>query len=152
MNQENFKLKKIKLNKKGGFDLEFKTTQISGEQSFESEVKRSEETPPHPDATKLMAECLPILKSVFEYPEENERVNVTGLKFTGKDKTAGVVLSGTLKTAGGQKVALNTPNLRYNVTAYGYEERLQELENELSDEAFGYLFAGKKAQIEIDLD
>jgi hypothetical protein len=145
-------LKKAKTNKAGGLYVEYSVEHVIGDEVFESTVKRNEDIPPHPDLTSIFEELKPMLTKVFEYKKDKANVKVIGISFSGSDDTAGAVITGTFKTSGGQKVALNTPRLRYNVTTYGYEEQLEAIHERLEQEVKEYLFEEKKAQLEIGLE
>ncbi len=76
-------------------------------------------------------------------------VIVTGVAFSGEDKNEGCIITGTLTTATGGKIALNSPRIQFGRTVFGWEEDLENDCGKVCDEAYEYLYDDKKGQVSI---
>lgn len=76
--------------------------------------------------------------------EKLEKIKVTGVALSGKDKNRGVVITGTYD---GQ--AINSRNIKYSGTKFGFEADLEDIVDSICDETYAFVFKGKRAQQEM---
>lgn len=87
------------------------------------------------------------------YNEMISNIEITGVSITGqmeddKDKRS-VVITGTMLQENGSKTALNSPRIKLANDQFKFEAYIQDIVNELEEEVIGYLFEGKRAQLEM---
>jgi len=79
------------------------------------------------------------------YDNVKQSVVVTGIKFTGDDKTAGVILSGKRTVSSGKSTKFETPSITLSATTYGIEEELSQTADMIKSEIYSYVFHNKVA-------
>ena len=81
-----------------------------------------------------------------------ERITITGVNISGdmhSKSGRGVIVTAKFKTLSNSVVPWNTPRIRLNVNAFGFEEELEENLGDLIEEVKAYLFENKKAQLDL---
>lgn len=73
-------------------------------------------------------------------------VTVNGISLSGEGNTEGVIISGTYTTPTNAKVAINSPRIQFNRDVFKFETELAELCNAVCEEAYEYIYEGKKGQ------
>lgn len=86
-----------------------------------------------------------VLNTIFQKYYDNARNNlrVTGIKFTGTEKTEVIVLNGKRILSSGKEVQFKTPGISLNGSVFGFEENLKTVSEYLKSEIFSYVFMGK---------
>jgi len=100
------------------------------------------------DAFKVVSK---VVENVYQDMISN--IEITGVSVTGEvdgDKDGrSVVITGTMLQENGSKTALNSPRIKLANDKFKFEADVQDILNELEEEVIGYLFEGKKAQLEM---
>jgi len=155
----NFKLRKISV-KKGSVNVEYTLSLPEGNEVFHLEPKVKYDYLPHADLTNVLSKYKPMLATDFYFDllkkdkidEIMSKISVNQVTLSGKDKTKGVSISGSIRSLNNLPLVLNSENFKYNGTKYGFEDSLQELEDELVPEVFAFIFENKKGQLTIFSD
>jgi hypothetical protein len=78
------------------------------------------------------------------YNKVKSNIRVTGIKYTGQDKTAGIQLWGKYRILGsGKEVDFKTPVITLDATVYGFEDDLKKIVENIKWETFLYIFYNK---------
>lgn len=90
-----------------------------------------------------------IMNKVFF--EQLKKISISGVSINGeidndKDKRS-VVIMATQLMENGSKTALNSPRIKLANDQFKFEADVQDIVNDLQEEASAYLFDGKKAQL-----
>lgn len=173
--KKNFRLSKIKLVKDGGLDVHYDVTETISNESYCNKYHVESAKDIHPDLRDLFERLCPIMGRVFnitsflsfiETPEFKatkaqkesaedfalemlENIDVRGVSYSGEGDNLGVVLTGLFTVSNNQKTAINTPRLKFNKEVFGFEEELEKIVGEIEEEAYKFLFEGKKAQLSL---
>jgi hypothetical protein len=76
-----------------------------------------------------------------------ENISISSLTISGlKDETS-VLISATMESKTGKKVAINSPLINLTNEVLGYENELEELTEDVIKEVHAYLFNNKRAQV-----
>jgi hypothetical protein len=78
------------------------------------------------------------------------RCNVNGLTFLGSGETFGVSITGSISTPTNGSVGLAVPKISFESDVLGYEEEVEQICNEITDEVYSYLILRKKEQTNIE--
>lgn len=174
-----FSLTKVKVLPGGGLDVHYEVTETIGEESYTNKYHVESAKDIHPDLAVWFKNLRPILGRVFNitsflsFLEVQEKmkeksisedlkdaarnfaeevlknIEVRGVSFSGTDDNVGVVLTGLYTVANGQRVAINSPRIKFNTVSFGFEEQLEEIVSNIEEEVYDFLFLGKKAQLEL---
>lgn len=173
--ENQFSLSKVKLLKNGGLDVHYEVTEAIGNESYCNKYHVESAKDVHPDLQKLFDKLAIIIARVFNITSylsivESEEYKATkkqkelaregadqmidnieprGVSFSGSNENVGCVLTAVYTCAEGQKVAINTPRIRFESLTYGFEEDLEEICRQIEEETYAFLFKGKKAQLEL---
>lgn len=153
-NIKNFKLRKLHVKKTGVY-LEFTIKVHEGAEVHDITSKNDYAFEPHADLTDTLAKYKPMIASVFYYDKLKKedsaeilsKMSVKSITLSGDDKTRGVLIGGEVRSINNRPLVLNTENIRYNSTKYGFEDSFEELEEALVKEAYAFAFEDKKAQL-----
>lgn len=173
MNEQNFKLAKVKLNPGGGLKASYSILTSEGVEPSGIERDESRSNAVHPDLLNLFDKCRRIIGDIFgvtaflpmleqiEVPGEKvsvakswaeerlEKIDVRGISWSGADTRAAVVLTAVYETPNGQKTAINTPRILLGGESFGFEEDLKDITDAIRNEVYRYLFEGKQAQMSL---
>lgn len=146
MKRENFKLKKVKVEK----NLVTIDYSIDGsDKEFTEKCKTS----PHPDLYKALGVFKPLMVQVCDMPEENdEKFAINGIVITEKKGTEFVMILSSYTVESGSKIAINSPLISMDTDYWQDQEKLGENSDMVVDECFEYLFKNKAAQLQIILE
>lgn len=173
--EKNFALTKVKLVKNGGIDVHYEVTETIGNESYSNKYHVESSKDVHPDLLNLFKRMRPIMARLFnitsfltlvdtdefkatkkqkdsarEFADEaTSNIEVRGVSFSGKDENVGVVLTGLFTFSNGQKAAINSPRLKFDLFTFGFEDELEEICEDIEQETYAFLFKGKKAQLEL---
>lgn len=173
--KEKFALSKVKLLKDGGLDVHYEVTEVVGNESYTNKYHVLSAKDIHPDLRELFNDLRPIMgrifnitsyKSMMATPDFKatkkqleiadlfadeclKNIEVRGVSLSGQDDNVGVVLTGLFTVSNNQKTAINSPRLKFNTETFGFEEELETIVNSIGNEVYGFLFEGKKAQLEL---
>lgn len=173
--KEKFALSKVKLLKDGGLDVHYEVTEVVGNESYTNKYHVLSAKDIHPDLRELFNDLRPIMgrifnitsyKSMMATPDFKatkkqleiadlfadqclKNIEVRGVSLSGQDDNVGVVLTGLFTVSNNQKTAINSPRLKFNTETFGFEEELETIVNSIENEVYGFLFEGKKAQLEL---
>lgn len=76
--------------------------------------------------------------------------NVNGITLVGEGETAGVMITGSIKTPKNGSTGLAVPKIAFGKSDLGYETDVQEICEEIADEVYNYLILKKKEQANIE--
>lgn len=166
--REDFNLMKFKLTKDGAVI----THHLAGTQP--QDVTAVVDVKPHPDLQKAMdqlklymATRLGLLggwdfarehlkknpnylqKAIAGHESAKDVCNVNGLTFLGEGETAGVSITGSIKTPKSGSVGLAVPKITFGKEDLGYEEDVLQITKEITDEVYNYLILRKKEQTDV---
>lgn len=173
--EKNFSLSKVKLVKNGGIDVHYEVTETIGNESYTNKYHVESAKDIHPDLRKLFNRMRPIMARLFNITsfltlvetedfkatkkqkqdarnfadEATGNIEVRGVSFSGSDDNVGVVLTGLFTFSNGQKAAINSPRLKFDLFTFGFEDELEEICEDIETEVYAFLFKGKKAQLEL---
>lgn len=169
--KENFNLTKVKLLPLGGLTAVYQLTEAQDGDVSVTDYQVTLSRIVHPDLKDKVAQLRSIVGRVFgvtsflsflegeKYPGmETARqfadglmnaYEVRGLSWSGSGERRGIVITALFKTDNGLKTALNTPCIKLASISYGFEEELERIAGEITDEVFAYLFEGKQAQLSL---
>lgn len=155
---DNFKLTKVKIdNSTGTVHAEYSLQLPEGQEVLNIDSKSDYSYLPHKDLTDVLEKYKPMLATNFYYDLTRKgevdnimsKIEVRGITLTGKEKTKGVKIFGVIKSENNIPLVLNSENLRYNSTKYGFEDSFQELEDALITEVYAFIFEDKKGQLKL---
>ena len=145
MERKDFQLSKAKLVD-GGLEVTYKKIITNGDEVYTSKIHEECTREYHPDLRNSFKACDDCFNEVFSV---KDKIETRGISLSGVGDNTGVVLTGVYTTANGQKVAVNSPRIRFGSDSFGFEEELEELVHTIEDELFAYLYEGKQAQLEL---
>lgn len=169
-----FALSKVKMLKDGGLDVHYEVTETIGNESYTNKYHVESAKDIHPDLRECFVRLRPIMGRIFNITsflsmieanfkatkvqqemarnfanEMLQNIDVCGVSYSGQDDNVGVVLSGVFTVSNNQKVAINSPRLKFNTITFGFEEELEDITATIEAEVYAFLFNGKKAQLEL---
>ena len=152
-----FNLSEMLIKSNGTVHIEYKSNIADGQEVLNITSKEEFGYLPHKDLTDVLQKYKPMLATCFYYDLTRKgevdnilsKITVTGIKLTGSDKTRGIVIKGSIKSKNNRNMPLNTENLRYNSTKYGFEDSFQELEEAIINEAYAFIFEDKRGQLKL---
>lgn len=169
-----FALSKVKMLKDGGLDVHYEVTETIGNESYTNKYHVESAKDIHPDLRECFDRLRPIMGRIFNITsflsmieanfkatkvqqemarnfanEMLQNIDVRGVSYSGQDDNVGVVLSGVFTVSNNQKVAINSPRLKFNTITFGFEEELEDITATIETEVYAFLFKGKKAQLEL---
>jgi len=173
--EKNFALSKVKIVKDGGLDVHFEVTEVINEESYINKYHVESAKDIHPDLRNCFKELMPIVGRIFnvtsfltmieadefkasanqEKASRNfakeliEKIEVRGISLSGNDDNVAVIITSVLEVLKGQKVCINSPRIKFSNDNYGFEEELEDIILRIEQEAYQFLFKGKKAQLEL---
>lgn len=169
-----FALSKVKMLKDGGLDVHYEVTETIGNENYTNKYHVESAKDIHPDLRECFDRLRPIMGRIFNITsflsmieanfkatkvqqemarnfanEMLQNIDVRGVSYSGQDDNVGVVLSGVFTVSNNQKVAINSPRLKFNTITFGFEEELEDITATIEIEVYAFLFKGKKAQLEL---
>lgn len=173
--EDKFALSKVKMLKDGGLDVHYEVTEVVGEESYTNKYHVESAKDIHPDLRVLFDRLKPIMGRIFnitsflsmmeiaefkatkkqqdtarEFADEMlDNIEVRGVSLSGMGDNVGVVLTGLFTVANNQKVAINSPRMKFNTETFGFEEELESIVTDIEREVYAFLFKGKKAQMDL---
>lgn len=173
--EKSFALSKVKTLKDGGLDVHYEVTETIGNESYTNKYHVESAKDIHPDLRKCFDRLRPIMGRIFNITsflsmvetydfkanknqkevarnfadEMLKNIEVRGVSYSGQDDNVGVVLTGLFTVSNNQKTAINSPRLKFNTEAFGFEEELEAIVADIENEVYAFLFKGKKAQLEL---
>lgn len=96
------------------------------------------------DAFKVVK---PIIRR--EYKSVLNKITITSVSLSGSEETQGVVISGKMLQENGTSIAMNTPNIKLKQENFGFESELSDKLDDVVNEAWEFLYNGKKQQYEM---
>jgi hypothetical protein len=139
-----FMMKKIHVDKKNviitynlsGSD---KTMTVTGKDS------------PHPDMHIALRVFRPLMVEMFEqHNSEGVEYSINGITLSSLKGKEQVLISTTYTLKSGQKVCINSPNVRLEGDDWENQKEIELQVQKVEDEAFEYLFNNKQAQLSIE--
>ena len=103
---------------------------------------------PHPDLTCLFLQLREYLLREFYIEPTAENINqvtISSINLSGENESLGVIICGVLESLHGGKVPLNSAKIVFSKSDTGLEGEIDVIIDALIDEAFKYLFKGKRA-------
>ena len=154
MKREEFNLTDITLQSGGGCEIKAiaKTETPTGVET--DEIHRKLNRVVHPDMRDPFKTGVEVLFKVLgfdkmpkgKHEEQMEKLSCHSVKVRGTEEHPHVIITGKLET-NGTRIAINSPKVK--VDGNGYNVDLSVMVDTLADEAYRYLYEGKKAQTEI---
>ena len=169
-----FALSKVKMLKDGGLDVHYEVTETIGNENYTNKYHVESAKDIHSDLRECFDRLRPIMGRIFNITsflsmieanfkatkvqqemarnfanEMLQNIDVRGVSYSGQDDNVGVVLSGVFTVSNNQKVAINSPRLKFNTITFGFEEELEDITATIETEVYAFLFKGKKAQLEL---
>ena len=165
----NFELDKIKLISGGGLEVQFTLTEIIGADTYKSSQVHKSTKHPHPDLTEPLKKLSPMVAHVYNFLVFRDvvlkkdfkadvsqkkfietatdliidKINVTGFSLSGEEAKKGVVITSTIACDNNQRSAINTPRILLSGSSRGWEELLTELIDEITEEAYEFIYNNK---------
>jgi hypothetical protein len=146
MKREQFKLRKVKIEKKT-VTIDYN---IIGNDDDDQKVSPRV---PHPDLKSALAKLKPLMCQVFDMPDGNdEKFVINGVVISEKKNDEQIMVLSTFTTMSGSRVAMNTPNISTGTDHWETQATLGEDIDKVVDECYEYLFNSKAAQQELPLE
>lgn len=156
INRGQFSLKKLKLLANGGVMYNDCITLGSEDGIVNRDSgNREKTTEPAETLTNPVRSLKEQLKAVFPFKSGfDDKVKATGISISGEGDNRGIVITGTFEVLSGRTVAINSDRITFSgETPYGIDlPLLEETVEIIEDEAFEYIYNGKKAQMTIMFD
>ena len=170
-----FSLAKVKLLKDGGLSAQYEVVETIGTESYTNDYEIESPKDIHPDLHECFERLRPIMARVFnvtsfltlvegkdfkatkaqteaarDFADEMlKNIEIRGISYSGMGDNVGVVITGLLTVTNNQKVAINSPRIKFTSISFGLEEELEEIAADIENEVYAFLFEGKKAQTEL---
>jgi len=139
-------MKKIKVDAKGAV---ITYTQSGSTEELTSDKK----CVPHPDLVHALGALTLLMTEVFDMEDDNqEKFRIAGITLSQRKNIDQVIVTGVFETQTGMKTCLNTPNVVMDGDTYDAQENLATQIDQITDEAFKYLFENKQAQLDIETE
>lgn len=174
-NKNAFSLVKVKLLKDGGLSAQYEVVETIGTESYTNDFKIESPKDIHPDLRECFDRLRPIMARIFNVTsflsllegkdfgasksqteaarnfadEILKNIEIRGISYSGAGDNVGVAITGLLFVANNQKVAINSPHIKFTSITFGFEEELEEIAADIENEVYAFLFEGKKAQAEL---
>lgn len=174
-NKNAFSLAKVKLLKDGGLSAQYEVVETIGTESYTNDFEIESPKDIHPDLRECFDRLRPIMARIFNVTsflsllegkdfgasksqteaarnfadEMLKNIEIRGISYSGVGDNVGVVINGLLFVANNQKVAINSPCIKFTSITFGFEEELEEIAADIENEVYAFLFEGKKAQTEL---
>lgn len=138
--------------KEGGVEVKFNYKNQHGEFEERGSDGRKSNMDPHEDLVGVMNKCKEIVARVFNLTDLNqgdslqkwkEQLRIDTIHISGEGKAEGVIISATYRNDVKHKMALNTSRMLIEGKAYGVEDEVQTILQELREETDAWLFDGK---------
>ncbi len=175
VDESRFKLQKLKRLNGGGIHVEFETKRVEENETFYDNEKLDSSREPHEDFLSKIRALKSYLCEIFGftdlktivkhedfkatkaqiksaetgYQNKIANIEITGFSIHGKDDNKNVIINGKFGIQKLGVVALNTPRIKFSNNLYGWEQDLKELVEELSHEAYLYLYENKREQLKM---
>lgn len=173
--KKQFALSKVKLLKDGGLLAEYEVVETIGTESYTNNFEMESAKEIHPDLRNCFDRLRPIMARIFnvtsflslvegkdfkatkaqtdaarDFADEcMKNIEIKGLSYSGMGDNVGVVITGMFTVSNNQKVAINSPRLKFTTMTFGFEEELEQIAADIENEVYAFLFKGKKAQTEL---
>lgn len=173
--EKSFSLSKVKIVKDGGLDVHYEVMETVGNEIYINKYHVESVKDVHPDLRKLFKRMRPIMARLFnvtsflsmvetdefkatkkqkdlarEFGDEaTQNIEVRAVSYSGSGDNVGVVLTGLFTFSNGQKAAINSPRLKFDIFSFGFEDELEEICQEVEKEVYAFLFKNKHAQLEL---
>lgn len=173
--KDEFRLSKVKRIKNGGLEVEWTIQTTDNDEINTDNDKRESTREPHNDLVVQLKALKPIFAKVINFdwwkeatnkPEFHEHralmdmltrsyedvllsLDVTGVSLSGTGDNRGAIITGKMTSLTKQKMAVNTHRIIMSGSAYGFEEELTAIIEELTSEVYKYLFEGKKGAADL---
>ena len=145
---EDFLLKKSKV-KQGVVEIEY-SLNVKTNGSIRHPLITDKIEMPHPDLIASIDAFHETLMQSWgmktDDQELGESVTVTGVDVSGKDDLKGLIITGKKAVTSGA-VAMNSPRIRFNGSAFGFEEQVETFFGIHVTEVFKALYDNKSAQL-----
>ncbi len=106
---------------------------------------------PHPDLHKAVGRLTHYLRLVYPFKGEFvDKVVADGMSISGSSK--GVIITGIYEAPSGRERALNSDRILLRGDAYGWEDELLPIIQEIENEVYLYVEEGKTAELRIAFD
>lgn len=89
-------------------------------------------------------------KAIQGHKDVVKMMNVNGLTFVGSGETYGVMITGSIGVPVKGSAGLSVPKIGFDANDLGYEEEVNEICKEITDEVYKYLILRKKEQTNIE--
>jgi hypothetical protein len=152
--KDQFVLERIKLDKSGnGAEIGYVIESISEKgTNYDSHGFGSHKIP-HTDLTsrlnalkKIMVQTSGRCIEIGLLVEEKTKYRVMGISISGGEEK-GVIIIGTYECQNGAKICVLTPRIKLDEDIFGIEKELQKAVDELTSEAFQYVYENKMSQL-----
>lgn len=174
-NKNAFSLAKVKLLKDGGLSAQYEVVETIGTENYTNDFEIESPKDIHPDLRECFDRLRPIMARIFNVTsflslvegkdfgasksqtkaarnfadEMLKNIEIRGISYSGTGDNVGVLITGLFATANNQKVAINSPRIKFTSITFGFEEELEEIATDIENEVYASLFEGKKAQTEL---
>lgn len=173
--EKSFSLSKVKIVKDGGLDVHYEVMETVGNEIYINKYHVESVKDVHPDLLKLFKRMRPIMARLFNVTSflsmvetdefkatkkqkdlarefgdvATQNIEVRAVSYSGSGDNVGVVLTGLFTFSNGQKAAINSPRLKFDIFSFGFEDELEEICQEVEKEVYAFLFKNKHAQLEL---
>ena len=173
--EKNFALSKVKTAKDGGLDVHFEVVETVGQETYTEKYHIESAKDIHPDLRQCFKDLRPIMGRVFGFTsfltlmdtpdfkantkqkdagriladEIMDKIDIRGISLSGQDDNVGVIITAVYNAIENQKVAINSPRIKFANIKYGFEEELETIIANIETEVYQFLFKGKKAQLSL---
>lgn len=167
--KSNYKLNKIKLVNGGGVVVKFTVQDVIGQDTYTDTDEKTSTKQPHPDLTarikklgRMVAQVLcftnvidivnkkefkadPLQKEYMaKYADlMTDKIRVTGFSIHGEDAKRAIIINTSFAVDNNQRTSINTPKILLSGDTRGFEEDLEILLDEISSEAFEFIYENK---------
>lgn len=89
-------------------------------------------------------------KAIQGHKDAVSRCNINGFSYQGDGETAGVQITGSIKTPTGGSIGMAVPKISFEKDTHGFEDEVKEICKEIEDEVYNYLILKKKEQASVE--
>ena len=172
--ENQFSLRKFKVRKDNGIDVEYNKTEVEEGSPIRSSILDRCSAPVHPDLQRLISMLrihfagihglidLKLLKKSFEdmTDKENtkvmtiiEAIAITGVTYVGSDESdRKYVITAKREVLAGGTVGFSTPTILQDDPRYDCSAQLTDIMQRLMQEVYEYVVNKKYAQLSIEFD
>lgn len=173
--EKNFNLSKVKLQPKGGLQVNYQVTETVGGEPSVTDYTADVSRDIHPDLQGLFEDLRQIVARVLnitsfltllesdemKLPESKKllarqfadelisNIDVRGVSWSGSDDNVGVVITAVFETPNGLKTCINTPRIKLAQISFGFEEELEVIVDKIKSEVYQFMYMGKQAQLSL---